>query len=71
MSQQSYLQVLGLSRDANSDAVSRAYKKRLTDARGNDTEKAKIENAHSIIMMSQLSARMKVGPLSLLEGKWY
>ena len=65
MSQQSYLQVLGLSRDANSDAVSRAYKKRLTDARGNDTEKAKIENAHSIIMMSQLSARMKAGPLPL------
>ena len=53
------LQVLGLSRTANSDAVNRAYKKKLADARGNDAEKAKIESAHSIIMMSQLSARMK------------
>ena len=31
----------------------------ITEARGNDAEKAKIENAHSTIMMSQLSARMK------------
>ncbi len=53
------LQVLGLSRTANSDAVNRAYKRKLADARGNDAEKAKIESAHSIIMMSQLSARMK------------
>ncbi len=51
--------MLGLTRGANSDAVNRAYKRMITEARGNDAEKAKIENAHSTIMMSQLSARMK------------
>ncbi|CAL5225652.1 g8510 [Coccomyxa viridis] len=53
--------VLGLTRGANSDAVNRAYKRMITEARGNDAEKAKIENAHSSIMMFQLSARMKGG----------
>ncbi len=57
--------MLGLTRGANSDAVNRAYKRMITEARGNDAEKAKIENAHSSIMMFQLSARMKAcTPLS-------
>jgi DNA polymerase delta subunit 1 len=53
------LQVLGLSQGANSEAVNRAYKRKVSEARGNDAAKARIENAHSAIMMSQLTARMK------------
>ena len=57
--------MLGLSREATSDAVNRQYKKKIADAHGNDAEKAKIESAHSTIMMSQLSARMKACTPSL------
>ena len=63
------MQVLGISRGVNSDAVNRAYKKKITEARGNDAEKARIENAHSTIMMSQLSARMKAGTRCVFESR--
>lgn len=60
MSQQiETLQVLGLSRAADSNAVARAYRRLSVEARGNGAEKARIESAHSTIMMAQLSARMK------------
>ena len=64
------MQVLGVSRGVNSDAVNRAYKVKITEARGNDAEKARIENAHSTIMMSQLSARMKAGAPYVSERRY-
>jgi len=54
------LQVLGLSPTANSEAVNRTYKRLLAENRQNDAAKARIESAHSAIMMSQLTARLQV-----------
>ena len=70
MSQQRSLQVLGLSRGADSNAVNRAYKRLVFENRQNDAEKARIESAHSSIMMSQLSARMKASNIMyILPGQ--
>ncbi len=52
--------MLGLSRNADSEAVRRVYNRLVRENRGDDDAIARIENAHSTIMMSQLSARMKV-----------
>ncbi len=58
-----YRQVLGLSPGANSEAVQRSYRRALNDAkRANDKGRVEnIEAAHTSIMMSGLTARMKVG----------
>ncbi|CAL8466898.1 g6434 [Coccomyxa elongata] len=53
--------VFGLSRNANSDAVNRAYKRKLAENRGDEAALARIEEAHSAIMMSQLTARLQGG----------
>ena len=52
--------MLGLSRSADSEAVRRVYNRLVRENKGNEEAIARIENAHSTIMMSQLSARMKV-----------
>ncbi|KAK9916355.1 hypothetical protein WJX75_001678 [Coccomyxa subellipsoidea] len=53
--------VFGLSRNADSNAVNRAYKRMLFENRGNDAATARLEEAHSAIMMKQLSARLQGG----------
>jgi DNA polymerase delta subunit 1 len=53
------LQVLGVPPGADSTAVQRAYKKRLSEAKGNDAELQRIEAAHSSLMMSALTSRMQ------------
>lgn len=51
--------VLGIERDADTNAINRAYSQKKYAARGNDALTAQIEQAHSQLMMSALSARMK------------
>lgn len=53
-------QVLGIPRDADSNAINRAYTQKKYAARGNDSLTKKIEAAHSQLMMSALTARLKV-----------
>ncbi len=50
--------VLGVPRDADSNAINRAYSQKKYAARGNDAAVQAIEAAHSALMMSALSARM-------------
>lgn len=52
--------MLGLSRNADSEAVNRTYKRLVRENKDDDAAKARIETAHSAIMMTQLNARMKV-----------
>ena len=52
--------MLGLSRNADSEAINRTYKRLVRENKDDDAAKARIETAHSAIMMSQLNARMKV-----------
>eukprot|EP00877_Chromochloris_zofingiensis_P008690 jgi/Chrzof1/4074/Cz13g19080.t1 len=52
-------QVLGIPRDADSNAINRAYTQKKYAARGNDSLTKKIEAAHSQLMMSALTARLK------------
>lgn len=51
--------VLGVDPDADTNQVNRAYSQKKYAARGNDALTAQIENAHSQIMMSALTRRMK------------
>jgi hypothetical protein len=51
--------VLGIDRDADSNAINRAYSQKKYAARGNDALTQQIEAAHSALMMSALTARMK------------
>ena len=53
-------QALGLSPNANSEAVQRSYRRALNDAKGDKGRIEKIEAAHTRIMMSGLTQRMKV-----------
>jgi DNA polymerase delta subunit 1 len=53
--------VLGLSPGANSEAVQRSYRRAINEARGDKARIEKIEAAHTSIMMSGLTARMKGG----------
>jgi hypothetical protein len=57
-------QVLGIRPDTSSETMQRAYKKRLSEAKGDKARVAAVEEAHSRIMMSNLSARLKVHQLS-------
>ena len=58
-------QVLGIRPDTSSETMQRAYKKRLSEAKGDKARIAAVEDAHSQIMMSNLSARLKVRVLTL------
>ena len=54
-------QVLGVPRDADGNAVQRAYRKRMGEVKGKDEAAAqRIEAAHSQIMMAALTSRLKV-----------
>lgn len=52
-------QVLGIPRNADYNAIQRAYRKKVVEAVGNDAEKLRIEAAHSSIMMSALTSRLQ------------
>jgi hypothetical protein len=51
--------VLGVDPDADTNTINRAYSVKKYAARGNDPLTAQIEAAHSQLMMSALSRRMK------------
>lgn len=51
--------VLGVEPDADTNAINRAYTVKKYAARGNDALTAQIETAHSQLMMSALTRRMK------------
>ena len=44
---------------ADSTAVQRAYRKRLSEVKGDEAQQQRIEAAHSRIMMSALTSRLK------------
>jgi DNA polymerase delta subunit 1 len=52
-------QVLGLPPNADYNAIQRAYKKKVFDARGNEAEQQRVEAAHSTLMMSALTSRLQ------------
>ena len=52
--------MLGVSSAADSDAINRAYKNKLKAAGGDATQKRAIEEAHSSILMSGLTSRLRV-----------
>ena len=52
--------MLGVSSAADSDAINRAYKNKLKAAGGDAAQKRAIEEAHSSILMSGLSSRLRV-----------
>ena len=55
------LQVLGVPADADSNAIQRAYRKKVGEFKGKDEAKVQaIEAAHSAIMMRQLTSRLSV-----------
>jgi hypothetical protein len=49
---------LGLKPDADSNAIQKAYKKKVSDLKGNEPALAAVEAAHSRIVMSQLTSRL-------------
>jgi len=51
--------VLGIDPDADTNQINRAYSQKKYAARGNDALTAQIEAAHSQLMMSALTRRMK------------
>lgn len=52
--------VLGIPRDADGNAIQRAYRKKMSEVKGKDEAAAqRIEAAHSQIMMSALTSRLK------------
>lgn len=55
-------QVLGVPPDADSDTVNRAYNRKKYEVRGNDGAMARLEAAHSAVVMAALSARLAGGP---------
>ena len=64
------MQALGLSPNANSEAVQRSYRRALNDAKGDKARVEKIEAAHTRIMMSGLTQRMKVCRIFLTSAVW-
>lgn len=54
------LQVLGVPRNADSTTVQRAYKKKLSEVKGDEAATQRIEAAHTSIMMGALTSRLKV-----------
>ena len=58
------LQVLGLPANANSEAIQRAYRLRMSELKkgsNNDAEIQRVEAAHGRLMLSAFSARLKGG----------
>jgi hypothetical protein len=53
------MQILGLHQGADSEAVQRQYNKLKREKRGDEEAITKIENAHSSLMMRNLTARMQ------------
>lgn len=54
-------QVLGVPRNADGNAIQRAYKKKLSEVKGRDeAAQQRIEAAHSQIMMAALTSRLQV-----------
>jgi len=51
--------VLGLPRDADNNAVNRAFRIKQSEARGDDAETARLEAAHSALMMAALASRVR------------
>lgn len=51
--------ILGIDRDADSNAINRAYAQKKLAARRNNALLAQIEQAHSQLMLSALTARTK------------
>ncbi|KAK9810151.1 hypothetical protein WJX72_005684 [[Myrmecia] bisecta] len=62
--------VLGVPANADSNTLQRVYKRKLYEAKGNDEETARIEAAHSSIMMSALTSRLKGGTSVPAEVKY-
>ena len=60
-------QVLSLPKNADSEAILRAYRKKLRDNRGNDAALERIEAAHTAILMRGLSSRLAVRAVLLLS----
>lgn len=58
------LQVLKLPQNPDSQAIQRQYNKLKRENKGNEAAIARIENAHSALMMRNLSARLKVCALA-------
>lgn len=52
-------QILGLPQNADYNAIQRAYKKKLSESRGDDAAIARIEGAHSSLMMNALTSRLQ------------
>lgn len=55
----SLLQVLGIPKNADYNTIQRAYRKKSVEAIADEAEKARIEAAHSSIMMSALTSRLQ------------
>ena len=55
----SFSQVLGIPKNADYNAIQRAYRKKLADAIVDEALKSRIEAAHSTIMMSALTSRLQ------------
>jgi len=55
----SFIQVLGIPKNADYNAIQRAYKKKISDFRGNDAETSRVEAAHSSLMMNALTSRLQ------------
>lgn len=66
----SCMQVLSLPKNADSQAILRAYRNKLRDNKGNDDAIERIEAAHTAILMRGLSSRLSVMPLLLLLCDW-
>jgi len=52
-------QVLGLPKNADYNAIQRAYRKKLSECRGNEEAASRIEQAHSSLMMNALTSRLQ------------
>lgn len=65
------MQVLGIPRDADGNAIQRAYRKKMGEVKGKDeAAQQRIEAAHSQIMMAALTSRLKVGGAAEFQGAW-
>lgn len=65
------VKVLGLSPGATSEQIQRAYNIKTRENRGNEEALSKIEAAHSSIMMSLLTSRLKVRlTVNALDHAW-
>jgi hypothetical protein len=53
--------VLGIPPDADNNAINRAFRVKKFEARGNDAETARLEAAHSALMMAALASRVRAG----------